>query len=71
LIIYKDDNPGPGNYFRNSIHTEPSAMQHTSTSGTIGRSMRISFTDGFARLCVAPGPGNYKLPSDFGHYLKP
>lgn len=70
-MVEADDNPGPGNYFKEENSRRQSTMQHSSTSGTMGKSMRISFTDGFAKKSVAPGPGNYKLPSDFGHYVKP
>ena len=31
---------------------------------------RYAFTDKHAERSFTPGPGNYKLPSDFGHYKK-
>lgn len=66
-----DRNPGPGNYrLKGLMRTEPSALNHSSTSGTLSKSLRTSFTDKFAQLKFAPGPGNYRLPSDFGHYRK-
>lgn len=35
-----------------------------------GREYRYAFTDKSAENSFTPGPGNYKLPSDFGHYKK-
>jgi hypothetical protein len=32
---------------------------------TFGHAVRASF----ASRCQTPGPGNYKLPSEFGHYI--
>lgn len=70
MKINSADNPGPGNYFMGMLKTNLNTSQHSSTNGTMSKELRISFTDGMARKSVAPGPGNYKLPSDFGHYIK-
>lgn len=36
----------------------------------IGHEYRPAFTDKAARSSFTPGPGNYKLPTEFAHYSK-
>jgi hypothetical protein len=36
----------------------------------IGHENRPSFTDKASRNSFTPGPGNYKLPTEFAHYKK-
>jgi hypothetical protein len=38
--------------------------------GQIGTKARTSFIDDVSYTAFTPGPGNYKLPTDFGHYKK-
>ena len=38
--------------------------------GKIGREYRSTFLDRISMETKTPGPGNYKLPSEFGHYKK-
>lgn len=41
------------------------------TNGSIiGHQPRPAFTDKAARNSFTPGPGNYKLPTEFAHYKK-
>lgn len=35
---------------------------------SIGRQTRTSFIESTAKGSFTPGPGSYKLPTDFGHY---
>ena len=34
----------------------------------MGKETRVSFIDTAAKSSFTPGPGKYKLPTDFGHY---
>ena len=38
--------------------------------GKMGREFRSTFLDKISMEAKSPGPGNYKLPSEFGHYKK-
>ena len=40
------------------------------TGTKFGHEYRYAFTDKMADSSFTPGPGNYKLPSDFGHYKR-
>lgn len=57
--------PGPSSYSPNKV-----SLHSKSIGGSIGTSLRQSFIDSIRKRVVCPGPGNYKLPSDFGHYRK-
>jgi len=65
------EKPGPGNY-NPSGEINPNGSYFvskfkTSVGKTFGLSLkRTSSTDSFKEKI--PGPGSYKLPSDFGHY---
>lgn len=41
-----------------------------STGSRIGNEHRPAFTDKAARNSFTPGPGNYRLPTEFAHYKK-
>ena len=45
-------------------------MMGKTTGGKIGRETRPAFTDKVAQGSFTPGPGNYKNPTEFGHYKK-
>jgi hypothetical protein len=46
-------------------------MRSTWSKGTrIGSADRKSFVDSRAKTFHYPGPGNYNLPSEFGHYKR-
>ena len=60
-------NPGPGSYFKNYTEVEDSVF---SKNKSIGREMRRSFVEVTAKESITPGPGSYKLKTDFGHYRK-
>lgn len=38
--------------------------------GKMGKQYRKAFTDKIAMNSKTPGPGNYRLPTEFGHYKK-
>lgn len=60
-----DKNPGPGTYFKNRKNERE---QSASQTKSMGKETRISFTETAARSSFTPGPGKYRLPTDFGHY---
>ena len=65
-ICKQVNNPGPSKY-------EPQAVSLRSESigGAIGNSTRKSFIDLINKKLnddPCPGPGNYELPTEFGHY---
>ena len=45
-------------------------MMGISRGGKVGRETRPAFTDQAAKSSFTPGPGNYKNPTEFGHYKK-
>ena len=53
--------------YKNSHHIN---MMGKSKGGKIGRQTRKSFIDKATESSYAPGPGNYKEPTEFGHYSK-
>jgi hypothetical protein len=46
------------------------SFRRTAIGGKIGVSNRKSFIDVATNSSFTPGPGNYKLPTEFGHYKK-
>lgn len=60
-----DESPGPANY-------EPKKVSlRTNSQGTMGRTARSSWIEKeTGRGMKEPGPGDYNLPSEFGHYIK-
>lgn len=46
------------------------SLMGKSRGAKIGRETRPAFTDKAAMSSFTPGPGNYKNPSEFGHYKK-
>lgn len=44
------------------------SLKSKSIGGRIGTSLRRSFIDDVKSSKRGPGPGNYQLPSEFGHY---
>lgn len=60
-----NDTPGPATY-------EPKKISMRSyCQGSMGRQARSSWIDRAIRKSHSPGPGDYVLPSDFGHLAKP
>jgi len=55
--------PSPFVYSPNKI-----SLKSKSIGGKIGTEQRHSFIDDMKRHKKGPGPGNYQLPSEFGHY---
>jgi len=70
FIELKDDNPGPGTYVANaSISTDGSyfvSKFKSSLCRTFGHSIRKNHS--ISTIVTSPGPGSYRLPSDFGYY---
>lgn len=58
-------NPGPGTYFNEQ---EKQGEGSISQGKSMGRETRTSFTEEAAKRSFTPGPGRYKLPTDFAHY---
>ena len=44
-------------------------LESETKGGTIGNELRKSFIDRVKKYANTTGPGNYELPTDFGHYL--
>jgi len=66
----KSANPGPGTYDPASAITKDGSYFvskfHSSFCRTFSHSMRKNAS--LNTMAATPGPGSYKLPSDFGHY---
>jgi hypothetical protein len=64
VLINIAKTPGPSAY-------EPKkATRSGSIGGRIGSSLRSSFIDDINITQKSPGPGDYQIPSEFGHYKK-
>jgi len=59
--------PGPGSYDLKTVLSESFVSKFKSSMGkTFGHNMRATLT--LSTKNIAPGPGAYKMPSDFGYY---
>ena len=65
------------NRFRTEGDTTPCSWNYNGSlkvekqpGGKFGSEYRYAFTDKKANDSFTPGPGNYRLPSEFGHYKK-
>ena len=58
-----ESNPTSWNYQKSTDFLKKTGVK-------FGHEDRYAFTDKTAQSSFTPGPGNYKLPSDFGHYKK-
>lgn len=79
LLNLATDVPGPGNYKpQNDLSSEGKYVLSKNVSAGKRKFMdggRLSFTELIAKrsaskiwFILAPGPGSYRAPSDFGHY---
>jgi hypothetical protein len=62
--VYSEQTPSSWNYSGSIIN------KRNKTGGKFGTEHRYAFTDKAANQSTTPGPGNYKLPTDFAHYSK-
>jgi len=62
--------PGPGSYETTQVDLSPQGRYVTSKlRNCLARKFAITTRRPIADKNENPGPGNYKLPSDFGHYV--
>ena len=62
--------PGPGSYDTAHVDLSPKGKYVVSRmKNCLTRKFAISTRKPIAENNENPGPGNYKLPSEFGHYL--
>lgn len=70
--------PGPGTYNFSQVNLSPEGKYSLSRlqsakSTKFGNAKRMGIISGRPQsndfFMIAPGPGNYRMPSEFGHYI--